>query len=213
MGSQALSSQSPPGFRSTALALPLSPGRSKGKPKSFTNPETQMPIAFAPLLPPNPFRIAPAIHPAPAPVPPLPDDKPRPSFRNSTPDHPLALVPLSPCVLVKLCWGFLGLSAWGSALSLNALKALSPSVLVKRVVLTFVRCAPAIDQRLGGQCCAGAGNEKLVPGVREALTGGHEQTGQGALVKSFSSPCRVPLTLLCNPGTRSALNGLGASHA
>lgn len=166
-----------------------------------------MPLAFAPLLPPKPFRITPAIHPAPAPVPLLPDDQSGPSFRNSNPDHPLALVALSPSVLVKLCGGFLGLSAWGSALSLNALKALSPSVLVKRVALAFVRCAPAIDQRLGGQCCAGAGNEKLVPGVREALTGGREQTGQGALVKSFSSPCRVPLALLCNPGAGFALNG------
>ena len=202
-----------------------------------------MPLAFAPPLPPNPFRPGPATHPAPAPVTLFPNDQQRPSFRNSNPDIPHVPAPRSPpvsadrflgfglacagvwtrcsgvrkaltsSVLVNSAWGFGWSSAGIPALGSAALKALSHSVLVKRIATALVHCAPAFDQRVEVQCWPGSGSAKRALGLGSAVVGEIRLARQIVLVKSFSSPCNASLPPSCDPGAGSGLNGFGVSHA
>ncbi len=237
------SKQSPPSFRFAALALPISPGRSKGEPNPVTNPETPMPLAFAPPLPPNPFDFPPATYPATAPVTLPPNDQHHPSSRFSPPSNPHVSAPLSALVtverflgfgwssagvlqccsgvrkalpqsvLVNSARGFWRSSAGSPALALLALKAPSHSVLVKRAAPALVHCAPAFELRLGVERWPENGSAKRVLGLESAVTGLVQQARQIVLVESFSSPCNAPLPPFCEPLGGSALNGWGASHA
>jgi len=202
-----------------------------------------MPTAFAPPLPPNPFRFPPATHPAKHPVSLLPNDQPHAHFRNGPPSNPHVPAPLSPpvsadrflgfgwssagvlqccsgvrkalpqSVLVNAARGLWRSSAWSSALGLVARKALSHSVLVKRVAQTLVHRASAFDQRLEVQSCPENASAKRVLGLRSGIAGEVRQARQIVLVKSFSSTCYAPLPPSCDPGASSGLNGFGASHA
>lgn len=202
-----------------------------------------MPIAFAPTLPPNPFRSPPATHPAKHPVTLLPNDQPHAHFRDGTPSNPHVPAPLSPPVsadrflgfgwssagVLKCCSfvrkalpqsvlansarGLWRSSAGSSAIGLFGRKALSHSVLVKRVAQVLVHCAPAFDQRLAVECCPENGSAKRVLGLGWAVAGEVRQAQQIVLVKSFSSPCNAPLPPSCDPGAGSGLNGFGDSHA
>lgn len=202
-----------------------------------------MPLAFAPPLPPNPFRFAPATHPAKHPVTLLSDDQHRPSFRNSNPDSPHVPAPpvtpvsadrflgfgsssagvwtrcwgvlkaLTPSVLVNSAWGFGWSSAEIPALGSGALKALSSSVLVKRDAQVGVHCTPASDQRVDVQCWPGTGSAKRALGFCWAVAGGVRQARQSVLVKSFSGSCNAPLPSFCDPGAGCALNGWGVCRA
>lgn len=207
------------------------------------NPETPMPLATASLRPPQPFHFVPAIHPAQHPVTLFPNDQhPTPS-RNSSPSSPHVPAPLSPLVsaerflgfwmacagirtrcsgvrkaltpsvLVNSAWGFCGSCAAVLAFGSGARNAVSHSVSVKRVALALVHFAPAFDQRLGVQCWPWNGSAKRVLGLGSAVARDIRQARQIVLVKSFSGFCDAPLPPLCDPGARSALNGLGASHA
>lgn len=202
-----------------------------------------MPIAFAPPLPPNPFRFPPATHPAKHPVTLLPNDQPRARFRNGSPSNPHVPAPLSPPVSADRFLGF-GWSSEGgwtrcsgvwkalpqsvlvnsprrlwrpsagsSALGLLARKALTHSVLVKRVAKVLVHCAPAFDQRIGVQCWPGNGSVKRVLGLASAVAWKNRLARQIVLVRSFSSACNAPLPTFCDPGAGSDLHGWGASHA
>lgn len=202
-----------------------------------------MALAFAPPLPPNPFRFPPATHPAKHPVTLFPNDQQRPSFRNSNPDIPHVPASLSPPVsadrfigfgmpcagvwtrcwgvrkaltsslLVNSAWGFSWACAWVPALGSGAWKALTQSVLVKLVAQVLVHCAPAFDQRVGVQCWLGSGSVKRVLGLGSAVAGEIRLARQIVLVKSFSSACNAPLPPSCDPGAGSGLNSLGVSHA
>ncbi len=119
----------------------------------------------------------------------------------------------SPSVLVKSSWGFLRSCAGGSVLGSHALEALTQSVLVKRDAQLEVRCAPAFDQRLGVQCCAGNGSGKRVLGLGSVVAGEVRQARQSDLVKSFSGSCNAPLSPFCDPGARPTQNGWGVSDA
>jgi len=175
-----------------------------------------MPLAFAPLLQPDPFRFA-ATPPLPAALSPPVSVERVLGFGSACTGVFDSRAPaserLSPSVLVKLRRGLLELSAWGFLLGSGALRALSPSFLVKRVAQAFVRCAPVIDQRVVGQCRPGNGSAKRVLGSGRVVAGEIRQARQTVLVKSFSSPCCVPLPWLSNPGARSALNGSGVRRA
>jgi hypothetical protein len=213
------------------------------KPFPQDNPETPMPLAFAPPLPPNPFRSGTATHPAPAPVTLLTYNQRRPSFRNSNPDSPHVLASLSPpvsadrslgfglssagvwtrcsgvrkalsqSVLVNSAWGFGWSSAGIPELGSAALKALSHSVLVKRIAPALVYGAPTFDQRVEVQCWPGSGSGKRAPGLGSAVAGEIRLARLIVLVKYFSSPCNVPLPPSYDPGAGSGLNGFGVSHA
>lgn len=197
-----------------------------------------MPLAFAPPLPPKPFRFAPATHPAPAPVTLLTYDQRRPSFRYCNPDSPhasVSLFPVSadrflgfgiPCaevrtrcsgvrkavtssVLVNSAWGLGWSSAGIPELGSAALKALSHSVLVKRIAQALVHCAPAFDLRLGVECCPENGSAKRALGLGSAVVGGFRLAWQSVLVKSFSSPCPAPVPMSGNPSAGSSLKCWG----
>jgi hypothetical protein len=202
-----------------------------------------MPLAFAPPLPPNPFRPPPATHPAKHPVTLLPNDQPRARFRNGSPSNPHVPAPLSPpvsadrflgfgwssagvlqcCsgsrkalpqpVLVNSARGFSWACGWVPALGSGAWKALTQSVLVKRVAQALVHCAPAFDLRLGVECWPENGSAKRVLGLGSAVTGLVRQARRIVLVESFSSPCNAPLPPFCDPLGGSALNGWATSHA
>jgi len=202
-----------------------------------------MPLAFAPPLPPNPFRFPPATHPAKHPGTLLPNDQPRARFRNGSPSNPHVPASLSPSisverflgfgmaragvrtrcsgvrkalppsVLVNSARGFGWSSAWVPALGSGAWRALTQSVLVKRAAPALVHCAPAFDLRLGVECWPENGSAKRVLGLRSAVTGLVQQAWQIVLVESFSSPCNAPLPPFCEPLGGSALSGWGTSHA
>lgn len=202
-----------------------------------------MHLSFAPPLRPSPFRFPPVTHPAKHPVTLLPNDQPRAHFRNGFPSNPHVPAPLSPpvsadrflgfgwssagvlqccsgvrkalpqSVLANSARGLWRSSAGSSALGLVARKALSLSVLVKRVAQVLVHCAPAFDQRVGAQCWLGNGSVKRVLGLGSAVTGLVRQARRIVLVESFSSPCNAPLPPCCDPRGGSALNGWGTSHA
>ena len=242
MGSQPLPPQSLPSFRSTALALPLFPGRSLGKPQSSTNPDTPMPLAPATLSRSKTFSPAPAAFLPTQPAPHLPTDSAPPGseigdrrFPHSRALLLFALVKrrpawdpvsgwvqsrypgvrkaLSPSVLVNSAWGFWRASAGVPGFGSVALKALSQSVLVKRDALASVHCAPVFDQRLGVQCWAGNGSGKRALGFGSAVAGVVRQARQSVLVKSFSGSCNAPLPPFCDPGARLTLNGWGVFRA
>jgi hypothetical protein len=202
-----------------------------------------MHLAFAPPLPPSPFRFPPATHPAKHPVTLLPNDQPRAHFRNGFPSNPHVPAPLSPpvsadrflwfgwssagvlqrcsgvrkalpqSVLVKSVWGFWRSCAAVPALGLGAWKALTQSVLVKLVAQVLVYCAPAFDQRVGVPCWPGNGSVKRVLGLGSAVAGENRLARQIVLVKSLSSACNAPLPTFCDPGAGSDLRDWGASHA
>lgn len=202
-----------------------------------------MPLATASLHPPQPFHFVPAIHPAQHPVTLLPNDQHPAPFRISNYVSPHVPAPLSPpvsadrflgfgrssagvlqccsgvrkalpqSVLVNSARGFSWACAWVAALCSGALKALTRSVLVKLVAQVLVHCAPAFDQCVGVQCWPGNGSVKRVLGLGSAVARDIRQARQIVLVKSFSGFCNAPMPPLCDPGARSALNGLGTSHA
>jgi len=202
-----------------------------------------MPLATTPLLPPKPFRIAPAIHPAPAPVPLLPDDQHPALFRISNPVIPHTSAPLpplvsaerflgfwmacsghrtrcsgvrkalTPSVLVNSAWRFWRSCAAVLAFGSGAWNAVSHSVSVKRVALALVHFAPAFDQRLGVQRWPWNGSAKRVLGLGSAVARDIRQARKIVLVESFSGFCNAPLPPLCDPGARSALNGSGVRRA
>ncbi len=202
-----------------------------------------MPLAFAPPLPPNPFRFPPATHPAKHPGTLLPNDQPRARFRNGSPSNPHVPAPLSPPVSADRFLGFWWSSEGGwtrcsgvwkalpqsvlvnsprrlwrpsagsSALGLLARKALSHSVLVKRVAKVLVHCAPAFDQRIGVQCWPGNGSVKRVLGLGSAVAGENRLARQIVLVKSFSSACNAPLPTFYDPGAGFALTEWGVFDA
>ena len=243
MGRQVLSSQSPPSFRSTALAFPLFPGSCMRKPFTHDKPETPMPLVTASLHPPQPFHFVPAIHPAQHPVTLLPNDQHPAPFRISNPVSPHTSAPLSPpvsadrflgfwmpcagartrcsgvrraltpSVLVNSAWGFWRSCAAVLAFGSGAWKAVSHSVSVKRVAQALVHFAPAIDQRLGVQRWPWNGSAKRVLGLGSAVARYIRQARKIVLVKCFSGFCNAPLPPLCDPGARSALNGSGVRRA
>ncbi len=242
MGSQRLPPQSLPSFRSTALALPLFPGRSLGKPQSSTNPETPMPLTPATPSRSKKFSPPPAAslptHPAshlPTDSAPLASEIGDRRFLHSRALPQFALVKrrpardlvsgwvqsrcpgvrkaLSPSVLVNSAWGFWRSCAGGSVLGSHAMETLTPSVLVKRAAQLEVRCAPAFDQRLGGQCWSGNVSGKRALGFGSAVAGVVRQARQGVLVKSFSGSCNAPLPPFCDPGAGPALSGWGVFRA
>lgn len=229
-------------FRSPALALPLFPGRSLGKPQSSTNPETPMPLAPATPRRSKKFSPAPAASLPTHPAPHLPTDAAPPvseigdrRFPHSRPVPRFVLVKGRPAwdpvsgwvesrcrgvrkalplsVLVNSAWGFGWSSAGVLALGSHALETLTPSVLVKRADLALVRCPPAFDQRLAVQCWAGNGLGKQVLGFGSAVAGEVQQARQSVLVKSFSGSCTAPPPSFCDPGARLTLNGWGVFRA
>lgn len=195
-----------------------------------------MTLAFAPPLPPNAFRLAPATHPAPARVTLLTYDQRGPSFCNRDPDSPHVPAPpvtpvsverflgvwlacagvlqccsgvrkaLTPSVLVNSSWGFGWTSAGVSALCLGALKALTQAALVKRLVLASVRCTSAFDQRVEVQCWPGTGSAKRALGF---LLGGCWGRSTGS-EKRFSQIFFRLLQCTSAPVLRSAFCVLGA---
>ncbi len=232
----------PHSFRSTDLALPLFPGRSLGKPQSSTQPETPMPLTPATPRRSKKFSPAPAASLPTQPAPHLPTDSAPPVSEIGdrrfphAPALPLfALVKrrpawdpvsgwfqsrcrgvqkaLSPSVLVNSAWGFGWWSAGGVASFSGAWKALSRSFLVKRADLALIRCAPAFDQRLGGQCWSGNVSGKRALGFGSAVAGEVRQARQSVLVKSFSGSCNAPLPPFCDPGAGPALSGWGVFRA
>lgn len=242
MGSQPLPSQSSPSFCSPALALPLFPGRSLGKPQSSTQPEPPMPLT--PATPSRSKKFSPApvacLPTQPAPHPPtdsappvseigdrrFPHSRPPPQFvlvkRRRAWDRVSGWVQsrcrgvqkaLSPSVLVNSAWGFGWWSAGVVASFSGAWKALSRSFLVKRADLALIRCPPAFDQRLAVQCWAGNGSGKRALGFGSAVAGVVRQARQSVLVKSFSGSCNAPLPPFCDPGARLTLNGWGVFRA
>ena len=242
MGSQPLSPQSFPSFRSTDLALPLFPGSCMRKPFTRHNPETPMPPAPATLSRSKKFSPAPAAFLPTQPAPHLPTDSAPPvseiGDRRSPHSRALPLFvlvkrwsawdrvsgwvqsrcggvrkALPPSVLVNSAWGFWRASAGVPGFGSVALKALSQSVLVKRDALASVHCAPVFDQRLGVQCWAGNGSGKRALGFGSAVAGVVRQARQSVLVKSFSGSCNAPLPPFSDPGARLTLNGWGVFRA
>lgn len=201
-----------------------------------------MPLALASLHPLKKFSPAPAAFLPTQPVPHLPTDsappvskigdrrfphsralslfalvKRRPAWdrvsgwvQSRCPGAPKAL---SPSVLVNSAWGFWRTSAGVLGFGSGAWKALTRSVLVKRVAPVEVHCPPVLDQRLGGQRWSGNVSGKRALGFGSAVAGEVRQARQSVLVKSFSGSCNAPLPSLCDPGARPPLNGWGVSHA
>ncbi len=120
---------------------------------------------------------------------------------------------LPPSVLVNSARGLWSLSAGVLALGSYTLKALSPSVLVKRDALASVRSTPVFDQRLGDECWSGNGLDERVLGFGSAVSGEVRQARQGVLVKSFSGSCNAPLPPFRDPVAGPALNDWGVFRA
>ncbi len=242
MGSQPLPPQSLPSFRSPALALPLFPGRSLGKPQSSTNPETPMPLAPATPSRSKKFSPAPAASLPTQPAPHLPTDaappvseigdrrfphsRALPLFvlvkRWSAWDRvsgwvqsrcPGVLKALPPSVLVNFARGFWRTSAGVLSFGSDAWKALTPSVLVKRVAPVEVHCPPVLDQRLGGQRWSGNVSGKRALGFGSAVAGEVRRARQSVLFKSFSGFCNAPLPPFCDPCAGGGLDGWGVFRA
>lgn len=180
MGSQVLSSQSPPSFRSTALAFPLFPGSCMRKPFTHDKPETPMPLATASLHPPQPFHFVPAIHPAQHPVTLLPNDQHPAPFRITNPVSPHTSAPLSPPVSADRFLGFWMPCAVARTRCSGVRRALTPSVLVNSAwgVLEVVCCRSCLrfgcmesreSFRFSQAGCPGS--RSLRPGIRSAAGG------------------------------------------
>lgn len=212
MGSQPLTPQSSLSFRSTALALPLFPGRSLGKPQSSTNPETPMPLAPATPRRSEKFSPAPAASLLTQPAPHLPTDSAPPVSEIGGRHFPHSR-PLPRFVLVKRTPAWDRVSGWFQSRCSGVLKALPPSVLVKRVAPVEVHCPPVFDQRLGGQCWSGNVSGKRALGFGLAVAGEVRQARQSVLVKSFSGFCNAPLPPFCDPCAGGRLNGWGVFRA
>ncbi len=242
MGSQSLSPQSLPSFRSTDLALPLFPGSCMRKPFTRHNPETPMPLTPATLSRSERFSPTPAASLPTQPAPHLPTDSVPPvseigdrHFPHSRPLPRFVLVKrtpawdrvsgwfqsrcsgvlkaLPPSVLVNFARGFWRTSAGVLSFGSGAWKALTPSVLVKRVAPVEVHCPPVLDQRLGDQRWSGNVSGKRALGFGSAVAGEVRQARQSVLVKSFSDSCNGPLPLFCDPVAGPALNGWGVFRA
>lgn len=205
MGRQIGSSQSPPSFRSTDLALPLFPGSCMRKPFTRHNPETPMPLAPATLSRSKKLTPAPAASLPTQPALHLRTDSAPPVLEIRDRRFPHAPA-LSQFVLVKRTPAWDRVSGWVQSRCSGVRKDLSPSVLVKRADLALGRCPPAFDQRLRVECWPGNGSEKRVVGLRSAVVGMVRQARHSVLVKSFSGSCAPPLPLPGNPGAGAELN-------
>jgi hypothetical protein len=107
-------------------------------------------------------------------------------------------------------------SAWGSEVMLGfwfrfgAWKALTPSVLVKRVTL-LRSLSPGIRSAVGGpvlgwEWIRQAGSGFWIGGCWGGSTGSAKRFSQ-----IFSGSCNAPLPPFCDPGARPTLNGWGCS--
>jgi len=228
MVNQLFSPQSPPSFCSTALALPLSPGRKKESRTHSTIRRPSMPLAPATLHLPKRVAPAPAAH---LPTRPVTQPSPYPAHlpaRNQTRSPAHAPAPLTPFVLVKRRQG-LGHACAGMAMHCRgALKALPTSVLVKRVLgrsvflagasasrvtPTCVAWTHATGHRVEAQCWTRWLEGKRLAGFREAVARPLRKARLIVLVKSFSSPCPAPLPQQRLPGVGLALSGWGLCRA
>ncbi len=227
MGSQPLSPQSFPSFRSTDLALPLFPGSCMRKPFTRHNPETPMPPAPATLSRSKKFSLAPAAVLPTQPAPHLPTDSAPPA--SEIEDRRVAHAPALPLfVLVKRRPALDTARGRIQSRYRGAKKRFPPSVLAKQVRTAFVFLAPVFAKPFFPTHVS----ETLPAAQRERdhrwalrrigtlgrtcwarMAGQFSEARQIVSVKSFSSACNAPRPPFCDPGAGFSLNEWGVRRA